>query len=96
MTNSATAPKERRPFDQMSFPQQAGILCNDDRFREFAAMRCGLPGHRFSTTAATHYLREQCGIESRRELATDPNAQDEFQALLTELDVWIGKQAAPR
>lgn len=89
-------PKERRPFDQMPFPQQAGILCGDDRFQKFAAIRSGFPDQQFNPTAAAEYLRQCCGIESRRELKTDPTAQDKLQALRTEFDAWTGKIATPR
>ncbi len=83
-------------FDNMPAPKQAGILCNDERFQNFAATRSGFPKQSFSTTAAAEYLRQCCGIDSRRELATDPTAQDKLQALRTEFDAWTGKIATPR
>ncbi|RBW61441.1 hypothetical protein DS909_01630 [Phaeobacter gallaeciensis] len=83
-------------FNDFPAPKQAGILCNDERFQKFAAIRCGLPDQTFCQSATAQYLRQCCGIESRRELESDPNAQDRLQVLRTEFDVWTGKQAAPR
>jgi len=86
----------RIPYNDMPAAQQAGILCNDDRFQRFAAMRSGLPGQTFTATAAAEYLRQCCQIDSRRELNSGTNATRRFQALLTEFDAWTGKIATPR
>lgn len=37
-----------------------------------------------------------CGIESRRELTTNPDAAEKFQTLRTEFDAHIGKISRPR
>lgn len=84
----------RKRFDDMPAAQQAGILCNDPRFQEFAAQRCGFPGGQFSSTAAAEYLRDCCGIQSRRWLNTDETARRKFQTLRTEFDAWTGKIAS--
>lgn len=37
-----------------------------------------------------------CGIQSRRELTTNPDAAEKFQTLRTEFDAHIGKISRPR
>ncbi|MGB0661300.1 MAG: hypothetical protein ACPGNV_14140 [Mangrovicoccus sp.] len=83
-------------FEDLPPAQQAGIICNDDRFQQFASMRCGFPGGQFSSSAAAEYLRDCCKITTRRDLNTDPLALIRFQALCTEFDAWTGKIATPR
>lgn len=89
-----TSPRQR--FDDMAPAQQAGILCNDPRFQQFAANRCGLPGKQFSASASAQYLRDCCQVDSRRQLTSDCVAQTKFQSLRTEFDAWIGKIATQR
>ena len=89
----ATTPKRR--FDDLPCAQQAGMLCNDDRFQRFAATRCGMPGQQFSPSAAAQYLRDCCRIDSRRQLNTDRQAQRQFQTLRTDFDAWRGRIAGP-
>ena len=86
----------RQRFDDMPPAQQAGIICNDDRFQRFAATRCGFLDGQFSASAAAEYLRDCCKITSRRDLNTDPQALARFQTLRTEFDAWTGKIATPR
>ncbi|MBR9651886.1 hypothetical protein [Thalassovita aquimarina] len=86
----------RQRFEDMEPAQQAGILCNDPRFQKFAAMRCGAPGGQFSASASAEYLRQCCGIDSRRELSSDRAAQHQFRILRTEFDAWTGKIASQR
>nr|WP_323779596.1 hypothetical protein [Amylibacter sp.] len=91
------APTEtRQRFDDLPCAQQAGMLCNDDQFQRFAAIRCGMPGQQFCSSAAAQYLRDCCQINSRRQLNTDRQAQRQFQALRTDFDMWRGRIARPR
>jgi len=90
-----TAPVRQR-FDDMAPAQQAGILCNDPRFQKFAAQQAGYPGRSFNTSAAAHFLRMECGVNSRRDLNSDQSAKTRFQILRTEFDAWTGKIATPR
>lgn len=89
-----TRPRQR--FDDLNPAQQAGILCNDPRFQQFAASRCGMPGQQFNASAAAQYLRDRCQIGSRKQLTTSQAAQAKFQILRTEFDAWTGKIATPR
>lgn len=97
-TGMPTEPAQR--LDSMTHQQplarRAGILCNDVAFQKFAAMRSGFPGQQFSNTAAAEYLRTICGIQSRRNLDTDPIAARHFAALHTEFDAWAGRIAPQR
>lgn len=88
-----------RPFEQLPAPQQAGILCNDDRFRRFVAVRLGLTTSAkdpIQSSLAAEYIRNVCQIPSRSDLATSNDAQQKFAALRTEFDAWTGKIARPR
>lgn len=76
--------------------QYAGILCGDQAFQRFAASRANLPGHQFNTSAAAEFLRQNCGITSRRELNTNPAARARLDVLRTEFDAWRGKIAPQR
>lgn len=86
----------RQPFNELPAPIQAGMLCNDPQFQEFAAIRSGFPGGRFSNSASAEYLRQCCHIKSRAELATNEAAQRHFAALQTEFDEWSGRIASRR
>lgn len=86
---------QRQRFDDMPPAQQAGILCNDQRFQRFAAERCGMEGRQLNASATAEFLRSYCKIGSRRELAASHDAQKRFQTLRTEFDAWIGKIATP-
>ena len=76
--------------------QAAGILCNDETFRRFVKVRIDAPtAAPVTVSAAAEYLRRACGIASRRDLNTDPDARARFEALRTDFDAWRGRIAAP-
>lgn len=85
-----------RRFADLPLPQQAGILCNDPTFQEFAATRSGLPDEQFTSGAAAQYLRLCCGVNSRSALTDNQEAQGRFQILRTEFDAWSGRIQAQR
>lgn len=89
-------PAEKTPFSQLPAATRAGILCNDPQFQRFAAVRSGLPGQQFSQSAAAEYLRNACGVTSRKDLDSDPQATARFDALRTSFDAWTGRIASPR
>lgn len=91
-----TEKPNKRPLDTLPLSQQAGIICNDPRFQEFAAIRIGLPGQILTSEAAAEYMRDVCQITSRRDLAKDTASQTRFLTLRTEFDAWLGKIATPR
>ena len=83
-------------FENLKPAQKAGIMCNDPRFRKFAATRSGFPGEEFHASAAAEYLSDCCQITSRSELNTDPAALTLFNQLRTAFDAWSGRIARPR
>lgn len=85
-----------RPFHKLLAPQQAGILCNDPAFQRFAATRQGWPGQQFNNSASAEYLRQVCGIASRRDLKDNAKARDRFDRLKTDFDAWAGRIAKPQ
>lgn len=80
------------------WPQQAGILCNDERFQRFVVAQVDpdLSDHFLCASFAAEYLRRFCNIQSRRDLATNIDARARFRILRTEFDAWSGRIAAPR
>lgn len=87
----------RTPFADLSAPQQAGILANDEAFRRYVAQEVWkTDGGACAASAAAAFIRRHCSIESRRDLATDPDARARFDTLRTDFDAWRGRTAAPR
>ncbi|WP_306131085.1 hypothetical protein [Roseovarius sp. MMSF_3350] len=87
-------------FDRMPRPQQAGILANDIRFKRFVAVRLHLAREgagtiTVNTSAAAEFIRSECQVASRRDLATDTAAAQRFDALRTEFDAFTGRIARP-
>lgn len=62
--------------------QMAGILCTDPDFQKWMVKK----GYAFEPTSdgAASGLRDYLGVKSRRELATNEQAQDAFTTLLRE------------
>lgn len=84
------------PFEQLAPATQAGILCGADMFQRFAAERVGLPTNQCTASAAAEYLRQFCGVNSRRELNINPESAARFATLQTEYDAWRGKIPSQR
>jgi hypothetical protein len=93
MTNTA-APKRR--LSEMTYAEQAGLLCSDTEFQRYAAWRCALPGVKLNSSAAAEWLRQQCRISSRKDLNTDPTARARFDQLRNTYNAWRGRTSAPR
>ena len=74
---------------------QAAMLAQDVEFQRYAATRNGFPGHQFSPTAATEYLRTVCGVFSRKSLATDTDAFQRFEKMNTDFELWSGRLQLP-
>ena len=87
----ASAPA--RPANTLA--RRAAILCKDLQFRTFVARRCGFSSGEFSAVAAGEFVRAICGISSRRDLDTTPEAAASFEKLRTDFDAWRGRIAAP-
>jgi hypothetical protein len=61
--------------------QLAGALPRDPQFRAFVA-RFMVPPREVDVDTAAAFIRTVCEIESRRELATDAEAQERFHRCL--------------
>lgn len=83
-------PHPNTRFDEMHPAQQAGILCADQMFQRFASEKCGTP-HQIGPSATAEFVRLNCGVNSRRDLNTNPAARARFDALRTDFDAWRGK-----
>lgn len=94
MTDTA-APKRR--LSELPYATQAALLCGDPAFHRYVAEAVGLHdiAHLHNSFAAK-WLREQCRIDSRTALNTDPAARARFDQIRTTFDAWRGKIAAPR
>lgn len=77
--------KEKQPksFKDMSFAQQAGMLCNDPSFQKFMK----------ETTDFTHgdvplMVRQFCGVESRKDILPGTSAATMWIALISDYRAW--------
>jgi len=67
------APKEKRPLSSMPLSQQCAIKCNDPQFRNFLESRL-VTGEIITAAMAAELVRDECQIQSRSELDSDPDA----------------------
>lgn len=65
----------------MNLVQLAGALPRDPEFREWVETQT-VYGELVSESEAAQFIRAGCGITSRRELATDTEAQARFHNLI--------------
>lgn len=75
----------RRPFKELSLPEQAGMRCQDLLFREFITTRD--LGWKFEDAA--DFVRQYCGVKSRAELSTDRDAANRWRALESDYQSWV-------
>lgn len=83
-------------FADLPPAQQAGMLCNDAQFRSFAGQQLLRSKTQVSVTATAEFIRRHCGVDSRRDLNTNPAAARKFQTLRTEFDAWAGRIQSQR
>lgn len=76
-------PTKTVAWEQMANSQQAGIRCNDDRFKSWVA--------RQSPKTPENFVRDTCGVKSRRELDEGSPATKWQQ-----LDAQFRKEIAPK
>lgn len=73
--------------------RDAGILCGDARFQRFVMERVdatvATEPHMPNEDEAAGYVREYCGIESRKELATNQEARAKWTELRRDFNVWM-------
>lgn len=83
-SSPAPGTKERRPFNALPAPQQAGIICADPIFWAFLREEVEVNEPIVDAESAAAWVRFHCGVDSRSEL-TDRNRpwqrlRDDFQA----------------
>ncbi len=73
-------PKPRRTFDEMGRTQQAGILCGDARFQEYLGIQYDVTFNELDsmTDQAATIVRRLCGVNSRANLDTIPDADTKW------------------
>lgn len=88
------APKERRPFSELPYSQQAAIRCREPDFHSFCADRHQLfwPAsiERGASTwnAAADVVRNACDVLSRTDIVKGTPAGDKWEALEAEYWAW--------
>lgn len=79
----------------MNILQLAGMLPRDPQFREWVAQWM-VPPREVDVETAAAFIRTVCEVESRRELATDTEAQQRFHKFLRRpFLAWRDKQHQP-
>lgn len=81
------AQKDRRKFDDLPYPQQAGIVANEQAFWRYVQEKFYKKIDNESEAAA--FIRWKCGVKSRAELTpADEAAVDSWRALLHNYQAW--------
>lgn len=87
--------KPKKRFDEIPLSQQAGIMCNDERFWAFLKDR--YPHKTYETSEdAAFYVRWMCGVDSRADLDSDSFGASHFRKIQTDFDVFTGRISGPR
>ena len=92
------AEKPKKHWNDMSLAQQAGILCNDERFWRFVSYKTtsNTDGVDENKKLSAYYIRSYCMVASRSDLDKLALAAKKFEELKADFDVFTGKIAAPR
>lgn len=81
------APKERRPFSELPYSQQAALRCQEPGFWEFIDHHA----HGRTVTSpeeAAKYLYEVCGVASRSEIVKGERSGHHWYALESDFWAW--------
>lgn len=88
--DAATKPnKPKKRWSEMPASQRAAILCQD---AGFIATKVGIDASR---DEAANWLRQYCGVASRRDLDTNAEARKKFEQIETDYMAAIGRMAMP-
>lgn len=88
------APKERRPFSELPYSQQAAMRCGEGDFSRFLAERYPRDWAVASATSepeepcAPIVVRDLCNVESRSSIIKGTPAGDKWEALEAEYYAW--------
>lgn len=90
---AADGASTRRRFADLRPSQQAGILCNDERFRDWL----GIGSHHEDwRERAAAFVRIECGLASRSELDTHPNARSQWDEMVRRYRIDTGQETEDR
>lgn len=90
--DAAPEPAPEPPKREMTMPQWAGMMCNDERFQRFL----GIPKCVGDADATASALRLECGVNSRADIKGGTPAGERFRMLMTDFDAEIGRISKPR
>jgi hypothetical protein len=88
------APKERRPFSELPYSQQAAMRCNDENFQSFCASydpvlyQTHAEQGDEAPALAADIIRRRCGVSSRSSIIKNTPAGDQWEALEAEYYAW--------
>lgn len=91
---AAGGPGAAGSFADLPPQVQAGILCDDEQFWEFLSPNF-LGSDVSCAESAADFVREHCGVQSRRELAHNPDALAKWQILVSDFRGWQMEQRYP-
>lgn len=80
-------PKERRRFQDLPPAQQAALKCKEIAFQRFLHEQH--ESGAVNEPLAVDAVRDICGVASRSELNTAPDAAARWTRLLSEFDTWM-------
>ncbi len=89
------ADKPKRRMAELSRVQQAGILCNDERFQRFIAELNGVDASIMDADYCAEIVREDCAVATRADIDKSDEAMAVWDGLRTEYDAWTGKIGWP-
>lgn len=79
----------------MNIVQLAGMLPSNPSFRAWVA-HISVPPRAIDADAAAQFIRDTCGVQSRKELATNPEAAHSFEIYVRRPFVrWAEQQDQP-
>lgn len=80
-------PQEASAWDALGPVKQAGVLCNDEAFWKFLTE--SFPGFTvLNAEEAASVLRARCGVDSRRDLATNKDAAKAWRQIVADYRAW--------
>ncbi len=95
LEEKAKSERERRDWSDLSPAQQAGIRCNEPAFWKYLMEKSlddsdGAQANFVdSEPKAAAYVRLICGVKSRAEFSTNPQAAEKFHSLDVSFNNWL-------
>jgi len=82
--------KDRRKFNEMPYPQQAALRCNDPVFRAFLRETCNYEP--ITADEAAEAVRELCDVASRSDIKPGTKAETRWLWIESSFDAWKLKE----